>query len=694
MNTDVTLDGLDFVVLGPRIGGEGPLALVRVTAGDLVVRDTSVTMVGTRRGSTQAFVADGRIGQNRVRASRGTRLLFERVRTRGKGLMGLGVDALDVEAVVSDALFVTGGAPACRVSSGEGASVDKAKRKLTFLSTTIVSPGTAFQLSGGGPDRPLPQTDVETVNCIVAAGPQPPPKTAMLTLRDWPTNRTARAEQGRMKSLTWNARHCMYLGWQKLIEGRPVLPIEVDNAATWQTIWRHPSDADQFQPTQWPREPLGDLALVEAGKFHVSGIGGVVVVATDRGHVGCNLDDDALPGRLRVERAIALLDRPTFPAASIADPAAVKTIEVDATKEDLGRAVNDPELPDGSLILVTGYGYRRSSPIHVKGKTLKIRFASHERGPLIISPQDTRTADGYRAFITVENGRIEIENGLFRIRSSATKIDPRWLLSVVNSEFSLRNTYLSGPALQSNRYEGLIELRRQPAAASKDLCGLIRDCTLVSKGRLIETAPGASLIVRNSLLAGFDDLASVTVAADAPPVATAFDVSQSTLTAGATFFRINSGSGGAAPHWLRFYVSECLFGPPVPSRDRPAPHPVLMRCGPEFDSRAQAVWWGTSNGYASEIDRYLDDGKLAQPDAPQEFARVWQSAWGEGHLERPLHGRGKVLLSSPLPSASDLVPASFTLQEGCEAAAWAPGDRPVGANLSVLPHPEAKRGGD
>ncbi|MAG94448.1 MAG: hypothetical protein CMJ48_11960, partial [Planctomycetaceae bacterium] len=473
------------------------------------------------------------------------------------------------------------------------------------------------------------------------------------------------------------------------------LALDVNGAANWEKLWGKPVERVQFQPRVWPSKRLGSPAFAGAPLFRASTIPGIVLTASDGQDIGCRLNRLTLPSRGQLNRSLALSNRPV--RGEPFEPAQI--LRVDATKRDLGRFLADTNYKDRTVVVVTGHGMRKSSPIHVRGKRLRLRFETTGDTPLVLMPRDLATrslksADDYRAFIEVVEGGIEIVGGMFRIGSSASKADPQWFLSVEDGDFSIRQTYITGPMLQSNRYQGLIDwrgTREAPAGREYAAYGEIVGSSLLTKGTLLRSPlQGRALHVHNSLLVSLDDLTTLTFPAQELSIHSTLDIAQSTLSSGGVCFDLIGTRENSSSSPLRLFVDQTVFSVPVKSKVRPAPRPAIVRCTKDLDRPGNVVWWGTSNAFALDVVKYLDDGREPVAGERQAFRNVWSEAWGDGHVSDALAGRGDVLLTKALPVPSRVRPEQFALEAGTPAATAGTGGEPLGARVKELPDPAVK----
>ena len=703
----LTLLNLDLAASAERFGGEGSVTIFDVVASDLAIRQCSFTLLGKRRGPTtvvrSSFPAD------KSSVSKQVRLLLDRVLTRGDDLTAIAAGGAACDLVASNCLFVSGMAPIIRVSgSMSAAAAASIKRKrsgrgesfervLRFVSCTGVSSKAAFEFArgnGGG----LPPTGMLTLNSLFATQ-QRDGKTVLASLGDWPIQKRRRPDESSFINLTWTVRSSICTGWTAFLkhDGNP--PFLLTSIPQWQNRWNCLVDSSRFAMNlQWPVQPLPKLAesgpiLFDSTTTEVKG-----VVATDGGAPGCQTADLISPSPEIMRRVAALADRPILPPAIFESSDPVRSIHIDLAKEDLGKVISRGDWRSGTLFVASGAGTRKSSPIHVRGISIRIEFRQTGNLPLQIEPKAVNARTAARegllsdALISVdEGGRIEIAHGRFRIPNSRSVSYPKWLLVARNGSFLFEDCVVLGPLSDNSRTEGLIRWERPADASVKSMdagryeqYGEIRDSYFKSFGKLLQLdIAGRALFVRNSVLVSSGDLFNFNIRGDRPLIHGTAHIEHSTLSAARSFFKVSAdprNQPAAKP--LQLFVENTVFAPPVGGAAKNGP--ILLAYNAVYARTEQQMqWWGQANGYTHLLRKHLD-GPAEKGGDSEQFEAGWAKAWGSTACLRPLHGSGAIALKKPLPPATRLEPADFALHPSSKAVRWTIGGKPIGANVESL----------
>lgn len=397
-----------------------------------------------------------------------------------------------------------------------------------------------------------------------------------------------------------------------------------------------------------------------------------------------------------IEIAGAAMPRVLPPRELLEPMSAQRTVRIDLTKiSDLGKQLADQKLTTGTLVVVSGFGNRASSPIVIRDTWIRVRFEQADGPPLVITPRlgeyDRGTGSNRRddAFISVSRGGVEFINATFSIPSAERTTLPNWLLQVTDGDFVLRNCRLLGPLAGTHRNKGLIHwvhggghLTARPFVGNHEAYALIIDSYLVGGGTLVDAEPRRrAMFWRNSIAASRDDLFSFRLTGPDSRIDAAVDLERCTLSAAGNFFRVEAaelGAPTAAP--LTVVADRCVFGPPLRLASQKTPPTLLAYSGKLLEQR-QLIWWETHCGYANDIACFLRP--LAEMPSQQPFETAWTEHWGAGHVEKPLLGLG-VILKQELPTdRAKLDAGSFELLEKSKAATWAPGGSPIGALLAA-----------
>jgi hypothetical protein len=702
----LTLLNLQLAASAERFGQEGSATFFDVRASDLAIRKCSFTLLGKRRGATTVVrssrSADPESGSKQVR------LLLDRMLIRGDNLTAIAVGGAACDLIASNCLFISGTAPILQVSGSmsaaaaasvnrRGAGRQPFERILRFVSCTGVASRTAFEFArsnGGG----LPPTGVLTLNSLFATQHRDG-DLVLASLGNWPRQESRRTDESSFINLTWTVRSTVCTGWTAFLryDGDP--PRVITSIPQWEDTWKRLVDASRFvKDLPWPTQPLTNLAEAEPALFDAATNAVKGIVATDGGVPGCQTAELSSPRPEIMRRVTALAERPILPPSIFRSNKPVRIVQVDLAKEDLGGVVSSGDWPSGTLFVASGAGMRKSSPIRVRGISIRIEFRQTQGQPLQIEPRavNARTAEREGllsdALMSVdEGGRIEIAHARIRFLNSKSVPSPKWLLVARDGSFLFEDCIVLGPVIGNSRTEGLIRWERPPSASVQSMdagryeqYGEIRNSYFNGSGKLLDLEiAGRALIVSNSVLVSSGNLFEFNIRGDGPLIHGAVHIVNSTLSAKREFFKILADPRNQPTERpLQLLVKHTVFAPPVggATQNRPV---LLTYKEAAARTERQMQWWGQANGYSHLLRKYLE-GPAETRGRAERFETGWGNAWQTVACLRPLHGRGVVALKKQLPTATRLTPADFALHPSSKAVRWTVDGKAIGANLNTL----------
>jgi hypothetical protein len=675
------LEQVDLAADARQFATSDPLTLLLATAGDLVLKNCSLTLQGTRPGRTTAIRLEGRSKSSR------NRLLIDQAAVRGENCLGMHFEVERLDAVIRNSLFATGAAPVLDLR-GPFSDSESAVRTIRALSSTFSTKSQAFQLTAGS-ETPV-ATSLFLMNSLVAAEPGEP-RPPLLVLEDWPQNAIRTNESGPFKNLKWQTEATACLGWKPLIDLKRDELLKVETAQQWQRLWKHLYSEEAFFDENWPKTAVAHPAEVPLKTWARTTLEGVTWKTSEGDPPGCSVASLTAPDLGLLMPALAQAYRPLPPLPF----ATTHTVPIDLTKQDLGKVLASQDWPDATLFVASGFGNRQSSPLTINGKLIRILFEQTPGAPLTLSP---RWQEGSRppgpketddAFITLRGGRLELVNGTFQFPQQERQWTPSWFLRVAGGDFALLNCRVQAPYLGESRNRGLIhwtigEARARGAASGEYRnYGMIADSFLSGSGELIAAGLNRqAMLLRNSLLVSRDEVFALSPVGEAATPGAAVDAEHCTFSSGGTYFKIGGESAAAAPR-LRIYVSECLYAPHFRENSRPQ-GAVLMTVPPAALEHKQVEWWEDRCGYALDITGFLQHAPEARGGDKQDFNTAWKGQWGGSQVLRPLTGDGGVFLKDPLPQRLPLKPVHFELHGKSKAFTWGDGGEPIGANVASL----------
>ena len=735
-NVALTLEGLQVLVDARQFANNDLLTFVTVQSGDLAVVRCSFTLLGKRTGKTFAFGADGKVTRTDPKQSPRARLFARETVVRGAALGVFHVDQTQTDLVASRCVFAIGAAPVLSLTNHDlpevvatpakpaiggskvggtsaataGDEVKKpsgpkslklainpvtkgpisaAARSLRFLSCSVLSTGTAFELAPGSDVAKPPTTEVVVVNSVLAGVNIPQAAPVLLALPGWQQALLPGNDQNPYPSLKWQIESSAVCGWQKLILEEPGVTQIVRDGTAWKGVWRdQPSlDVTQFHSASWPKTPPLDFAALSANDLGLPSELGLK--GTDGQAPGCPVNDFASPTALTLARADALIDRAAYPIAGLEPFAVNRRLEVDANLQDLGKVLGTDDWPSGTLVVVSGHGKVGMTPVEVKNKSLRIEFKHTGEAPLVLEPRKSTKMKDDEAMFIVEGGSLELVDGQFQFPNGSTASLPGHFLSVHDGNFSLRRCQVIGQTLDSTSgFQGLIRWKRL-TGESGDLAnpaernsGVIVDSALLTSGKLLDAdLRQRTLILRNSLFASIGDLFDLNVQGFSPKIGGTLDARWCTFGAGGKFLFQVRGAKEAEkttrPLSVFMQYSVLLS---LTDLSGATASPVLLSARDFVLTNQQIAWWDHGNGYTAPWTQFL---RAADTPAagPQSFDNHWRKQWGETRVMNSLSANGDVRLAAKLPHRSKVGPRDFILASSCPATTWGPNQTSLGVDF-------------
>lgn len=735
-NGALSLEGLQVLVDAKQFATNDPLTLVAVQSGDLAVVRCSFTLLGNRAGKTFAFGTDGKVARSDLKQSPQARVLVRESVVRGAGLGVFHVDQTQTDLVASRCLFATGSGtvlsltnhdlpeddtPPAKPAVGGGkvgvtstpSAGDDAKkpsgpkslkpannpatkglasttaRSLKFLSCSVLSTGTAFELAPGADVAKPPATEVLIVNSVLSGVNLPQAAPVLLALPGWQQALLPGSDQSPYPSLKWQIESSAICGWQKLILEEPGATQVIRDGAAWKEIWRNqPSlELSQFQAASWPKAPPFDFASLSAKELGLPNELGLK--GTDGQAPGCPVNDFASPTLLTLARVDALIDRAAYPITGIEPFAVNRHIEVDANTQDLGKVLGTDDWPSGTLVTVRGQGKAGMTPVEVKNKSLRIEFKHTGEAPLVLEPRkSTKTKDDEAMFI-VEGGSLELVDGQFQFPNGSSSPMPGHFLSATDGNFSLRRCQVIGQTLDgTSGFQGLIRWKRSTAEPG-DLAnpvernsGVIVDSALLTSGKLLDAdLRHRTLLLRNSLFASVGDLFDLNVQGFSSKIGGTLDARWCTFGAGGKFLFQVRGAKEAekTTRPLNVFLQHSVLLS-LTDLSGATTSPVLLSARDYVLTNQQIAWWDHGNGYTAPWTQFL---RAADTPAagPQSFDNHWRKQWGDARVMNSLFANGDVRLAAKLPHRSKVGPRDFMLASNCPASTWGPNQTSLGVDF-------------
>ena len=667
-------------------------ALISIVSGDCLMQDCSFSVKGATKSPLAALRVSGKAGRGDRKAGAPLRIVVENTLIRGTSLTGFAVDGEYVDLSMRNALIWSGAAAALRFGPVARNSAESG-RNVRLASTTLCSQKCAVQMAGDA-SQPVSAT-FSLLNSLLAA-PAGGSSPAVLALEGWNQNQQ-KAAFG--KAINWKSTDTLYTGWVNLIHIDPGDIAVATTPTQWQQAWKDksPPDKNQFQTANWPAQSITDVALVNADSLGPQSIGKQYVKTSDGGWPGCLTDSLVIHNLESLDAAQMAAIRPEIPRGMF-DFIPRETIRVDLTRDsDLGKILERKQLATGTHVIVSGSGTRQSSPIVVENAWVRFSFEQTEGPPLVLAPRAVETK--HDAFISVENGGIAIEGGVFTVPAGERQTLPKWFIRVVDGDLGLWRCRIQGPMAGTTRNKGLIRWQRKSGRPPERMFdgsfegyAAVQDCFLIGSGTVFDAdMHHRALIFRNNVAVSRDDLFELSIRGPDSQIAGVVDLHRSTFSAVDRFMHVEGaelGSPTTAP--LALIADRCVFAPPLRSGQQKVTPTLLSYSGPVLEQR-QVSWWENRCGYAADITNFLRADSVPASTTPQSFEQVWVGQWGAGQIIEPLTGLKGVILKADLPTKvedrSKVEPADFQLHASAKAATWDGFQKPIGASVSAMKLP-------
>jgi hypothetical protein len=391
-----------------------------------------------------------------------------------------------------------------------------------------------------------------------------------------------------------------------------------------------------------------------------------------------------------------------------------------AAGADLGKFImSQPELPDTTIVTVTGSGTLKMSPIRLIGKSLII-YVQRQTGqaPLIFTPSDDGSSG--QALIEVRDGDLIMEGLALAWPAGGAAGLPRRYIKVDRGNLTLSGCRLFGPLQGNTGFEAIafsggsqkskwpgeptlpLHLDFHPAPHPRaNVCQLI-DCYVGAEFRCFACI-GSQCILRLSncavvtpgTIASFDELDS------ADPLKFESDViiEQCTIAASKYFFEVGEWISPIYPvRPMTFSTQDNLFCDPFDvniGASARARSNVVLRYGGRTLQQGLLAWHSENDAFSNDIHGYIQR-KDSTVNPRQEFDQHWQTVWGKLHVKNEVVDGKKIdKIRLVGKSAANSAPklkdfdrdkrlSDLALQDQCEATKKASHGGRVGADTKQL----------
>jgi serine/threonine-protein kinase len=749
--SNLVIEGIDFVVNADDLRdsiGLTPFALFDIQGGDLVLKNCTFTILGKHAMSVSLVRFSGlRDTPDPARQpERLTRLTLEGCFARGEPLAAVTLASGLADIKIIDSLFVGGQMGTMLELLPPTDPTARPERTLRFIRSTFITRGDFIFMDGSsGGDV---TTNFKLLDTIIACSASSAAR-KLIKLKSWPDT------SGVFAKATWDERSSLYTGWgENLVYSTPPAKLSAKTAEAWLRLWGlQPADS-HVRSDAWPKQDLGELAACISSSFGASEVATGIQSRWGAPSIGCNVDQLPALSPMVYERSFGRVEAPQLLALERllpsftydsqknsllgtwkgeqnrrrqALPGTLKPDdELDPVLElafnvnsggDLGKfLMSQPELPDTTIVVVSGSGTHKMSPVRLAGKrSLVLHFPQKSGQALVLTPADA--AEPVEALIEVRDGDLIIEGAIFAWPTSASTDLPRRFIKVDRGNLTLAGCRLFGPLQSDTGFEAIAfsggaQKSKPPAAPTTPVHLDFHPAPnpIVNVCQLLDSYVGADshclrfvgsqgvlrlsncIAVTPGTIVSFEELdlgGAQTFQVDVI-------VEQCTMAASKSFFEVGEWIAPVMPSRpMAFSTRDNLFCDPfevaigAAARTRSN---IFLRYGGRTLQQGLLSWHSEYDAFSNDIHGYIQrKGSTANPR--QEFDQQWQAVWGRLHVTDEVVDGMKIdkirLVGKPTASASpklkeferDKKLSDLALQDQCEATKKASHGGRVGADL-------------
>lgn len=749
-NSNIVIEGVDFVVNADDLKesiGLNSFALFDIQGGDLVLKNCTFTFLGKNAQQVSLVKFHGLRDRDASRQPEQlARLTLDHCFARGELLTALTLANCLADVKVIDSLFVGGQSSTLFELLPATDLVPLPERTLRLIKSTFVTRGDFLYMDGSSKgDVPTKFILLDTI--VACASPGAARK--LIRTRSWPD------QDGAMTKATMDERSSLFTGWgENLIHAGTTGRVSAKCSDDWLKVWGLANTDSQIRSDAWPSEDLGELASVSVTSFDPAAVSAGIQSRWGAPSIGCAVDQLMAASPMLYERTFGKVEAPSLLALERILPSytynpqknqllagwqsdqnrrrsqppetlkpddqldSVLELSFDASAAgDLGLYLqSQKDLPDTTIVVVTGAGIHEMTPVKLTGKkSLVLWFQQTPGQPLILKP--AAGVEGAKALFEVVDGDLIIDGAIFLWQAGG----PAKFVKVDHGNLTLSSCRFFGP-LQGNpgfeaiSFTGGPQKSKwpskavptaplafgQPAPSHLDfhpathervnVCQLI-DCYIGAESRCIGFVGSQgvlrlynSVAVTPGTLAAFEELDQ----GGAQSFEMATILQQNTLIASKSFFEVGEWIAPTLPvRPFLFSSRDNLFCDPfdvavgAAARSRSN---VFLRYGGRTLQQGILQWESEFDGFSSDMHAYV-----LRKDASggrQRFDQDWLSVWGRLHTKdcvvdatKSEKIRIKASGQKLRDFERDKKLADLELQAQCEAAKKASHGGPIGADL-------------
>ena len=291
---------------------------------------------------------------------------------------------------------------------------------------------------------------------------------------------------------------------------------------------------------------------------------------------------------------------------------------------------------------------------------------------------------------SVSGGSLELTNAPMEGWPVAKPGSPPWLIEASDSTLILNGCRLQGSDADGPHQQGLVRWTTAAPDSPNPSPPLLvcLDSFLASFGCGIRVEAGqGNVIVKNTIVAIRGDGLDLRPVRAEGMLRAALVAEQVTFSCTGAAIRVQAavGSDEVVTSPMRLFVERCAVVPPLVFKAGEAANATFLKTAGPVIEQKQIEWCGTSNGVAAQVVHFLHRDGDPQLASDTTGVAAWRQVWNAVNDERLLVGDKGVYLAGNLPGKwKELRPVSFELHNVSQAATWAEGGKPIGADVRVV----------
>jgi serine/threonine-protein kinase len=616
---NLTLENLEIVVKCPETEQAEVANLVRVEAGNLIAVGCAFSVAGRCRSGLSAVRFESASAQTTRSRCRLSQCYF-----RGADMVALDLRSQGGDVQLGDCLIVGGSRPLVDITASSANLLS-----LRVARSTLVAGQTLVRIRAASmTEKQLAVHWLGWDSLFAHHGSQTDGE--MLQLEEGVTT----------SGMKWRSVNCLYSGWQNLLKcaGRDISQTQL---SVWRKLWQQ-EEGDEVDVQTWPAFVPTDPCEMPAANFRTAGTRTGYAATSHPGTLGC--DVTTLPPA-RDGWLLLTYDRPPSPQF---DPPAIDQApeippdadgryhgeRINVNRTDLGEYLKkiqtERRLGSRIVLILSGSGVARTSPIHIKGVNLVLYFepVKDKNSRLVLAPKDAVDCE---ALIEVEGGGCEITGAAISFGDSRSTSLPARVIKVQGGDLRLTGCRLSGPLRAASI--GLIQFKGSGDPSSEQAvweCA-ITDSILLCRGNCIDNEGVGSRVRLQGcvLIAGADAFRIDPSLSTTKRLNVRYILDHNTIAAQHAVFHVRDLPALSTPiEPITVRADANVFLDPVSGE---ATRSGLLDYDLEALVRGLIVWHGDGNAYDKHLHHYVAPRSVSGEDKRAETSaagrRQSHSAW-------------------------------------------------------------------